>query len=91
MHHQATASFLSQNITPLVYETDAAYSILASECLSAMEQIVLERQGDIALKHMVQLNHQQLNQALGHDIDFFENRFTGLVFGMGAWSQAFSY
>ena len=42
-------------------------------------------------RFVVQLNHQQLNQALGHNIDFFENRFTGLVFGMGAWSQAFSY
>ena len=79
-------------ITPLVHKTDAADSILASECLSAMERI-----GGInfcprkAANFVVQLNHQQLNQALGHKIDFFENRFKGLVFGMGAWCQAFSY
>ena len=86
------------SITPLVHETDAADSILASECLSAMEQIgginfcPRKAGGYRSRAHfVVQLNHQQLNQVLGHNIVFFENRFTGLVFGMGAWSQAFSY
>ena len=88
----------SISITSLVHETDAADSIVASEFLSAMERIdginfCPRKAGGYRsrARFVVQLNHQQLNQALGHNIDFFKNRFTGLVFGMGAWSQAFSY
>ena len=39
----------------------------------------------------IEVGETQLNQALSDGLVFFENHFSGLIFGMGKWKEADSW
>ena len=82
-------------ITPLYHETAAVKAIKTANQLSSMD-----RAGGINFHptksggyrpnadfYMI-IRESQLNKAVADGLVFFENHFSGLVFGLGTWKQA---
>ena len=83
------------SIAPLFHETSAVEAIRQTNNLSSMDRV-----GGINFHPRKAGNYRpnagfdilmgetQLNQALGDGLFFFENHFSGLIFGMGKWKEA---
>ena len=82
------------HIAPLMHETAHADLIIESNFLSAMD-----REGGVNFNPRISggyrpraefeaiISETELAKAIKNGIQFFENRFSGLVYGVGAWNQ----
>ena len=85
-------------VAPLFHETGSANAIKKSGGLSAMERI-----GGINFSpkicggyrpqadSIVKIKEEELIRAMREGFQFFENRFSSLVFGVGKWNQEKMY
>ena len=81
-------------ITPLVHETDKIGQIKKSNFLSSMD-----RPGGVNFSPQVsggyrpnanseiRIDEMQLYNAIRDGLQFFQNRFSGIVYGVGCWDQ----
>ena len=92
--HVKVGSEIAKDICPLIHESDQMPAITSSKVLSSVKRptginFSAKVKGNYrpSASHELKISNDKMQSLVKQGYDFFENRFSGLVYGLGRWQK----